>query len=104
MKEGPCDQSFGIHVAEFCSFPGSVVDHARQLSQRLEEEGRPRKRAKVGSLDKVHGLLQRFGTLPLDSMDPASALREVKALVDSLDQAAEQDAVLQEMLETGTVL
>ena len=36
LRPGPCDQSFGIHCAEFARFPASVVDAAREKAEQLE--------------------------------------------------------------------
>jgi DNA mismatch repair protein MSH2 len=37
VEEGPCDQSFGIYVAEFAHFPESVVALARKKAEELED-------------------------------------------------------------------
>jgi DNA mismatch repair protein MSH2 len=37
LKEGACDQSFGIHCAEFARFPEEVLKMAREKAAELED-------------------------------------------------------------------
>lgn len=115
VEEGPCDQSFGIHVAEFAQFPENVIALAKEkaaeledfssvsgnIDQTMEEVGAKRKRV-CGPDDMSRGtalarqFLQDFSSLPLDQMDYEQALQEVDKLKSGLEKDAVNNSWLQQ--------
>ncbi|XP_008785817.2 DNA mismatch repair protein MSH2 [Phoenix dactylifera] len=107
VEPGACDQSFGIHVAEFANFPEAVVTLARSKAEELEnfsetfgfnndlkeEVGSKRKQACspddiAKGAARAHQFLQGFSALPLDQMDLEQAVEQVKKLRSELEKDA----------------
>src|SRR5487761_1088793 len=99
IVEGAADKSYGIHVARLAGVPREVLERAKQILARLEQEhldeqGRPKlagKRMRVaGDLQLTlfaaaeNLLLEKIRQADVNSLSPLAALALVKAWQDEL--------------------
>lgn len=109
VNDGPCDRSFGIHVAELANFPPEVVQAAKQKAVDLENFGsatgmellanessgkRSRSGADNVSEDAVERFLKRFAEIPMDTLTD----EELHNRLLELKQTAELDPELSSLL------
>ncbi len=96
---GGADKSYGIHVARLAGVPREVLERAKQILSRLEQDhldpqGRPKlakkKTLKAGDLQLTlfaadeHPLIERIRTLDVNALTPLEALRLLSEWRESL--------------------
>jgi len=77
VREGACDQSFGVQVAEMAGFPRDVLDAAKRKAAQLEAFATgDKKRVRVRNIAKAEEFVRVFMQTPLNDL---SAVRQLLA-------------------------
>ncbi|XP_039991799.1 DNA mismatch repair protein Msh2 [Xiphias gladius] len=95
VKQGVCDQSFGIHVAELACFPPSVVAMAKEKAEELEEfqepagekseqeeepEAKRRRTDKQVGENLIQDFLEKAKSLPVATMTEEEVKAELRRM------------------------
>ena len=109
LEEGACDQSFGIHCAEFSGFPAEALEDARKYAEELENGNisgnKENDRSDVDDADATYGrkramqFLYDFKNIPLPQLAPSDVIERVKKLKTELERDASASKWLQNVFE-----
>ncbi len=109
LEEGACDQSFGIHCAEFSGFPAEALEDARKCAEELENGNisgnKENARSDVDDADATYGrkramqFLYDFKNIPLPQLAPSDVIERVKKLKTELERDASASKWLQNVFE-----
>jgi DNA mismatch repair ATPase MutS len=108
VKEGSCDQSFGIHVAKMC-FPAEVVKAAERKLAELEQFGSVQQQAGAGAVSSPMDLALTapvastgMNKRPLDEKEEATLANMTTP--DSKKQRVEADVAIKGFLKAFAAL
>ena len=109
LEEGACDQSFGIHCAEFSGFPAEALEDARKCAEELENGNisgnKENDRSDVDDANATYGrkramqFLYDFKNIPLPQLAPSDVIERVKKLKTELERDASASKWLQNVFE-----
>lgn len=105
VKEGICDQSFGIHVAEITKFPESLVKLAKRKADELEDFSQsdratkcPKEVVEEGT-NVIESFLSEFsGTENIDSMKEEQVIDVIQNLKEKYWHQFEQNEFVMEVV------
>ncbi|KAK7068453.1 MutS-like protein [Halocaridina rubra] len=92
VRPGPCDRSFGIHVAKLANFPDSVIEYAKRKAGELEDdfgdEDDSEEAVKKRKLEKQEGekLIEDFLTKAKELKKKNMSDADLLVALDSLKQ------------------
>jgi DNA mismatch repair protein MutS len=102
LAAGPCDRSYGIHVAQMAGMPGAVLGRARQILHRLESNHHRSASEGNGVADsqmdlfgalssaELRGFLDQLRHLDVERTTPLDALGLLHQWKEALDEDGEE--------------
>ena len=79
VKDGPCTESFGIHVAKMANFPSSVIQDAKRKAFELESTYHPSQSVTItqDTMDAIKAKIQKFVAAPIDKLGTSAEVLSV---------------------------
>ncbi len=94
LREGVCDKSYGIHVAELAGLPKSVINDARRILKSMERRApikvhtskeEPAQLSLFDALtEKEKKIIQLIKDIDVDGLTPRDALNFIYKLKEEL--------------------
>ncbi len=91
LKEGPANESFGVHVARLAGVPGPVIERAWKVLEELEAGGR----AHASGQDTGGSQLSLFGGLVAAESNPAP--RVIEKVVERVERVIAPHPIIEEL-------
>ncbi|XP_076064509.1 DNA mismatch repair protein spel1 isoform X2 [Oratosquilla oratoria] len=97
VQPGPCDRSFGIHVAQLADFPKHIIEVAKRKAEELEDsfinsedskEELPKKKVQKQEGEKIiNDFVSKAAKLDINSFSDEALLAEINQLCNEVEKS-----------------